>query len=165
MGSAGGPMKKILLFPGYFFLAATILTGALFARASTPSGWYQVEKLTLEFHELLRVELQGVVRESSDPANLSMTVPFLQTLHYYSSISRIDRRAFPSVAEIRAWINREVCTEIHEQVLKPLRETGNIGIQPIKSKVRPISVTAIGTRVETKDTPLNDTVYCKAEGR
>lgn len=126
------------------------------------SGWYHVEKVSLDFHELIRVELQGSVVESKDPGLKSMNVPFLQTLHYFGSSARAERRYFPNITEIRAWILSEVCKETHEQTLKPLRETGSIGIHPIKSKITPNSVTAVGTRLETRGSALSETVYCSS---
>ena len=125
-------------------------------------GWYHVEKVSLEFHELIRVELQGTVVESSDPALKATSIPFLQSLHYFGSLSRPERRYFPSISEIRAWILTDLCKETHEQTLKPMREVGNIGINPIKSKVKPTSVTARGTRIETKGATLSETVYCSS---
>jgi hypothetical protein len=130
--------------------------------SSAQSGWYSVEKVSLEFHELIRVELQGMVAESADPTLKSMALPYKQTLHYYGSLSRPERRYFPSVAEIRAWVTTEICKETHEQTLKPMRENGSIGSIPIKSKTKPSSVSVTGTRIETKGAPLSETVFCPA---
>jgi hypothetical protein len=157
-------MKTLVRMPGGVSGTMSILF-CLFAptHSSAQSGWYQVEKLSLGFHELIRVELQGTVAESSDPALKSMAIPFRQTLHYHGSITRPERKYFPSVAEIRAWITTEICKETHDQTLRPLRETGSIGSSPIRTKTKPESVTATGTRIETKGAPLSETVFCPVD--
>ncbi|MBU6152734.1 MAG: hypothetical protein KGP28_00400 [Bdellovibrionales bacterium] len=145
------------IFPVFFlFLGSSVSCSIAHAQA----GWYHVEKVSLEFHELIRVELQGTVVESSDPSLKATSIPFLQSLHYFGSLSRSERRYFPSISEIRTWILSDVCKETHEQTLKPMREVGNIGINPIKSKVKPISVTAIGTRIDSKGATYSETVFC-----
>jgi len=141
-------------------LGVSFLISGTQAKAS-PAGWIQIEKIAYNFQDIVRVELQGVVTESTDPAHKGKLMPFTQSLHFSGGFSRPLQKAFPAIPDVRVWALEAPCGEVHEITLNPHRESGNRASQKLQSKMSPFSITLTGVRAETKGTPVSEMVFCK----
>ena len=154
-------MKKSCVYLGILgILGSPFLLATPEAKASQ-SGWIQIEKIAYDFQDIVRVELQGVVTESTDPSHKGKLMPFTQSLHFSGGFSKPLQKAFPTIPEVRAWALNTPCSEVHEIMLNPHRESGNRASQKLQSKMSPFSVTLIGVRAETKGAPVSELVFCK----
>jgi|GEM_PF-4248315 len=163
-------MKKTSGIPNLFTWVSffCVLGGAQAASdaGSHAPGVIQLEKISYDFLDIVRVELRGVVVESADNAHKGSSIPFVQTLYFFKNVSNPIQKSFSEVSELRAWAENEPCKEFQQVTLSPLHETSSQGISPMLTRLRPQSVTLVGTRIDSKVmdpkvSPISETVYCK----
>ena len=128
------------------------------AQAQTPG--YQIDKVVFEFHNVLKVGFTGSVSDSKDPAQKGMAVPFTISLHYQGIAQREVQRAFQTRGEWVAWIENELCKEIQDVKMTPLREQQSQAESAVMTRLKPQLVNVSGVRTESRPESFDEMVVC-----
>ncbi len=165
------PFFRRGMIPRFFgraglLVVAIVSTGGPPAFAEGP-GAVTANRIDYSFDTFIEVEVRGKILKSEEPNLIGGNTTFTQLLEYVGHDTRNLSQSFASAAEVRKWIEKDLCAETHEVTLKPIRNRGVKGDQTLRGRVTSMMITVRGT--ETPATggaspvakPWTDSQICK----
>lgn len=135
------------------------------AALAAPSDVIDIQKTTLGFDTVIRVELPAKVVGADDSTIVGELAPFEQTLSYGASKEITFTGTFKSDAEVETKVKTTLCPEIHEMELNPYRDNGVKGLRKFRQKLRPFIIQLVGTRhlASGGTSPYSTLLVCKTK--
>jgi hypothetical protein len=120
-----------------------------------------VSKIDFYFETYLRVQLKAKIVESEETKLIGSNMSYTQGLTYAGRGSRDAGKTFPGMAELRQWMETEICAETHEVDLKPIRDSRVQGEQTFRGRLKPLMVKVTGKELAAPNRSVSETVVCK----
>jgi hypothetical protein len=136
--------------------AGLVSPGGMPAFADGP-GAVTATKIDYYFESFIEVEVRAKILKSEEPSLIGGNTTFTQLLEYVGRDTRNLSQSFASAAEVRKWIEKDLCAETHEVTLKPIRNRGVKGDQTLRGRVTALMITVSGTGAK----PWTDSLICK----
>ncbi len=99
--------------------------------------------------------------EAPDAALIGQLSPYIQSLSYTASKTILLNLQFPNVFEINTFMRDQLCNEVHEVTLKPIRDSGAKGIKSFVARMKAKMITVSGVIIAEKSKPFSQTLICK----
>lgn len=143
-------MKKLfttaLLLTSHTTLASEILT---------------ITKADHSFDTHIRVGIPAQIVEAPDASLVGKNAPYIQSLRYTASKQLLLNLQFSSPAEINIYMRDQLCKEIHEVTLNPIRDLGTKGTNSLIAKMKAKMITVSGVNTSTQAKAFTQTIVCK----
>ncbi len=101
--------------------------------------------------------------EAPDASLIGKPSPYIQSLSYAASKTIQLNLQFSNVLEVNSFMHEELCNEIHEVTLKPIRDSGSKGINSFVAKMKAKIITVHGVIIAEKSKPFSQSLVCKKE--
>ena len=103
------------------------------------------------------------VVEAPDASLIGKASPYIQSLSYTASKVTPLNLQFSYAIEVSSFMHDELCNELHEVTLKPMRESGSKGINSFVVKMKANIITVHGLIIAEKNRPFSQSLVCKKE--
>lgn len=101
--------------------------------------------------------------EAPDASLIGKASPYIQSLSYTASKAIQLNLQFPNAIEVNTFMHDELCNEIHEVTLRPIRESGTKGINSFVVKMKAKMITVYGVIIAEKSKPFRQSLVCGKE--
>lgn len=104
------------------------------------------------------------VVESPDASLIGKASPYIQSLSYSASKTIQLSLQFSNELEVTTFMQEELCKEMHEVTLIPMRQSGSKGINSFVVKMKARIITVLGEKIiAEKSKPFSQSLICKEE--
>jgi hypothetical protein len=115
------------------------------------------------FDTHIRVGIPAQIVEAPDAALIGKASLYIQSLSYTASKVIPLNLQFSNALEVSSFMHDELCNEVHEVTLKPIRESGTKGSNSFVVKMKAKIVTVHGLIIAEKNKPFSQYLVCKKE--
>lgn len=120
-----------------------------------------VNQVSYDFDTHIRVGVQAQVLEAPDATLVGQPAPYIQSLRYSASKSVVINQQFSSMNAVQTFMNDQLCKEIHEVTLNPIRDSGVKGNQTFIAKMKANAILVTGLNVTDKGKTFTKSLFCK----
>ncbi len=114
-----------------------------------------------DFDTHIRVVIPAQIIEAPDTSLVGQASPYIQSLRYTASKQVVLNQQFTSLAEITTFMRDQLCKDIHEVTLLPIRDLGTKGTNSFIAKMKAKMITVSGIHVTAKGKAFTQTIVCK----